>query len=72
LIKWAEIAGVKKRVGWHTARRTVATGELERGADIYTAANLLGRKNIKQAAKCAQATDKLRRSAVDALPEIKL
>jgi integrase len=72
LIKWARKAGIKKPVGWHTARRTFATWELEHGADIYTVAKLLGHKNIKQVAKYAQATDKLRRSAVAALPEIKL
>jgi integrase len=70
LIRWAEKAGIKKPVGWHTARRTFATWELEHGADIYTVANLLGHKNIKQVAKYAQATDKLRRNAVNALPEI--
>jgi integrase len=72
LLKWAEKAGVKKTVGWHTARRTFATWELEHGVDIYTVAKLLGHKNIKQVAKYAQATDKLRRSAVAALPRIKL
>jgi integrase len=72
LLKWAEKAEVKKPVGWHTARRTFATWELEHGADIYTVAKLLGHKNIKQVAKYAQATDKLRREAVAALPEIKL
>jgi integrase len=72
LIKWAEKAGIKKPVGWHTARRTFATWELEHGADIYTVAKLLGHKNIKQVAKYAQATDKLRRSAVAALPGIEI
>jgi site-specific recombinase XerD len=72
LLKWAEKAGVKKPVGWHTARRTFATWELESGADIYTVSKLLGHKNIKQVAKYAQATDKLRRSAVNALPVIRL
>jgi integrase len=62
LRKWAINAKVKKPVGWHTARRTFATWELENGADIYTVAKLLGHKNIKQVAKYAQATDKLRRS----------
>jgi hypothetical protein len=33
-------------------------------------ANLLGHKNIKQVAKYAQATDKLRREAINALPDI--
>jgi integrase len=72
LLKWAEKAGVKKPVGWHTARRTFATWELESGADIYTVSKMLGHKNIKQAAKYAQATDKLRRKAVNAMPVIKL
>ena len=72
LLKWAAKAGVTKPVGWHTARRTFATWELEHGADIYTTAKLLGHKHIKQAAKYAQVTDKLRRSAIDALPEITL
>jgi integrase len=72
LIKWAEKAGIKKPVGWHTARRTFATMALENGADIYTVAKLLGHKKLKQATKYAQVTDKLRRNAVNALPEIKL
>jgi integrase len=72
LLKWAEKAGVKKPVGWHTARRTFATMALENGADIYTVAKLLGHKKLKQVAKYVQVTDKLRREAVKALPEIKL
>jgi integrase len=72
LLRWAEKAGVKKPVGWHTARRTFATLALDNGADIYTVAKLLGHTRLKQVAKYAQATDKLRRSAVAALPEIKL
>jgi integrase len=72
LLKWADKAGIKKPVGWHTARRTFATMALENGADIYTVANLLGHKKLRQVAKYAQATDKLRREAVAALPEIKL
>jgi integrase len=72
LTKWAEKAGIRKPVGWHTARRTFATWELENGADIYTVAKLLGHKDIKQVARYAQATDRLRRDAVNALPEIRL
>lgn len=72
LLKWAKKAGITKPVGWHTARRTFATWELEQGVDIYTVAKLLGHKSVKQVSKYAQATDKLRRNAVAALPEIKL
>jgi site-specific recombinase XerD len=70
LKKWAEKAKLKKTIGWHTARRTFATMALEHGADIYTVANLLGHKGIKNVTKYAKVTDKLIRSAVNALPEI--
>jgi site-specific recombinase XerD len=72
LKNWAEKAGVKKTVGWHTARRTFATMALENGADIYTVAKLLGHTNISNVTKYAKVTDKLRMNAVNALPEIEL
>jgi integrase len=72
LRKWAEKAGIRKRVSWHTARRTFATLALENGADIYTVAKLLGHTSIGQVAKYAKVTDKLRRNAIAGLPEIKL
>jgi integrase len=69
---WAEKAGIKKAIGWHTARRTFATMALENGADIYTVAKLLGHNSLRSVAKYAKVTDKLRRTAVDAIPEIRL
>jgi integrase len=72
LKKWAENAKIKKTIGWHTARRTFATLALENGADIYTVAKLLGHSNISSVAKYAKVTDKLRRTAVDAIPEVGL
>jgi integrase len=72
LLRWGKKAGVAKPVGWHTARRTFATWGLEGGADIYTIAKLLGHKGIKQVAKYAQATDKLKRATVEALPELSI
>jgi site-specific recombinase XerD len=72
LKQWAAKAKVQKNISWHTARRTFATMALENGVDIYTVAKLLGHKSIKQVAKYAKVTDKLRRSAVASLPEIKL
>jgi integrase len=72
LKNWAEKAGVKKTVGWHTARRAFATMALESGADVYTVAKLLGHANISNVAKYAKVTDKLRMEAVNALPDIGL
>jgi integrase len=67
---WAKDAGVKKNVTWHTSRRTFATMALENGVDIYTVAKLLGHRGISQVMRYAKVTDKLRREAVAALPEI--
>jgi site-specific recombinase XerD len=67
---WAEKAGIKKAVGWHTARRTFATTALENGADIYTVAELLGHVNLSNVTKYAKVTDRLRMEAVNALPDI--
>jgi integrase len=69
---WAELANVKKKISWHAARRTFATMALENGVDIYTVAKLLGHTNINQVAKYAKVTDKLRREAIAALPDIRM
>lgn len=72
LKQWAVKAKIQKNISWHTARRTFATLALENGVDIYTVAKLLGHTSIKQVAKYAKVTDKLRRSAIASLPEIRL
>jgi integrase len=72
LKRWTKAAGINKNIGWHTARRTFATLALENKVDIYTVAKLLGHSSINQVAKYAKVTDKLRREAVAALPEIRL
>jgi integrase len=70
LNSWVKRANIKKKVGWHTARRTFATLVLENGADLYTVAKLLGHTNLKAVAKYAKVTDRLRREAIEGLPEL--
>ncbi|MDR2785682.1 MAG: site-specific integrase [Treponema sp.] len=72
LKKWAKAAGVKKNIGWHTARHTFAVLSLESGADLYTVSKLLGHTDIKTTQVYAKATDKMKREAVNALPEIEV
>jgi integrase len=72
LLRWAGRAGVGKRIGWHTARRTNATLLLENGADFSTVSRLLGHSGIQITSRYAQTTDKAKRRAVNGLPEIKL
>ena len=67
---WAENAGITKKIGWHTARRTFATLALGHGADAVTVARLLGHTGLGQVMKYAKATDEMKRRAVEALPNV--
>jgi site-specific recombinase XerD len=72
LQKWAARAGLQKNIGWHTARHTFAVLSLESGAEIYTVSKLLGHTSINTTQIYAKATDKMKREAVNALPEINI
>jgi integrase len=72
LVTWAEAAGIGKRIGWHTGRRTFATLTIESGADISTVSRLLGHSGIRVTGIYAQSTDKAKREAVNALPAIEI
>lgn len=63
-------AGITKKIGWHTARRTFATLTLGYGADAVTVARLLGHSGLSQVMKYAKATDEMKRRAVEALPDL--
>lgn len=70
--EWERRAGIEKMIGWHTARHTFAVLSLENGTDLYTVSKLLGHKSIKTTQVYAKATDRMKREAVDRLPEIRL
>jgi integrase len=70
LKRWAKKAGIEKNIGWHTARHTFAVLSLESGAEIYTLSKLLGHTDVKTTQIYANATDKMKRKAVNALPVI--
>lgn len=69
---WTRDAGIEKKIGWHTARHTFATLTLENGADFFTVSKLLGHTKTATTAVYTKATDKLKREAVNALPEINI
>jgi integrase len=72
LTRWAAKAGLEKKIGWHTARHTFSVLSLESGAEIYTVSKLLGHTNLKTTQVYAKVTDKMKREAVNALPEIEI
>lgn len=72
LVEWAQKAGIDKRLGWHVARHTFATLTLENGADFFTVSKLLGHTKVATTAVYTKATDRLKRDAVNSLPEINL
>ncbi|GHV64194.1 phage integrase family site specific recombinase [Spirochaetia bacterium] len=72
LLKWATAAGITKKIGWHTARRTNATLLLEGGADVATVSRLLGHSGVQVTMKYAQSTDKVKKQAVNGLPKIEI
>ena len=70
LRKWAEAAGIKKRISFHTGRHTFAVLMLEQGVDIYTVSKLMGHTDVKTTQVYARIVDRRRLDAVDSIPEI--
>lgn len=67
---WAEKAGIKKNVTWHTARHTDATLLIECGTDLYTVMRLLGHTKIQTTMQYAVVSDTKKRNAVESLPQL--
>jgi len=65
LQKWADIAGINKKVTFHVGRHTFATMQLTYGTDIYTVSKLLGHKDLKNTQIYAKLTDSKKREAVN-------
>ena len=68
LNEWGKKVGIE-HLSWHTARHTMATLALEKGAEIRTVCELLGHTNISTTMRYANATDALKVKAVELLPK---
>lgn len=65
LKEWANNAGVKKHITFHTARHTFATMMLTLGVDLYTTSKLLGHTNIQTTQIYARIINKKKEEAVN-------
>ena len=65
LKRWMAVAGIEKKVTFHTARHTFATLILTLGADIYTTSKLMGHSNIATTQIYAKIVDEKKANAVN-------
>lgn len=65
LKKWAEAAGIKKHISYHTSRHSFATMMLTLGADLYTVSKLLGHSSVKHTQIYARIIDRKKDDAVN-------
>ena len=65
LKKWAEAAGIRKHISYHTSRHSFATMMLTLGADLYTTSKLLGHSNVKTTQIYAKIVDSKNVEAVN-------
>lgn len=70
LKKWAESAGIKKPVSYHTTTHTFATMMLTLGADLYTASKLPGHSNVQTTQIYAKIVDSKEAEAVNLVDSV--
>jgi integrase len=68
LSRWSLLAGIAKKITFHSARHTHATLLISKGVDIYTVSKLLGHRRVKSTELYAHMTDALKVEAINKLP----
>ena len=69
---WCKKAGITKKITWHCARHSFATGIIYYGADVKNASSLLGHSSLAYTDRYVRIVEKLKEKAVENLPEISL
>lgn len=69
--RWARSAGISKKIGWHTARRSFATIAVECGIDQYVISKLLGHTSMRHTATYSQVPITVKKDAVKKIPPIR-
>lgn len=68
--RWAERAGVDKKLTYHVSRHTYATLLITKGVDVYTVSKLLGHKSVRTTQIYADVIDKKKVEAVNLLDDV--
>lgn len=70
--RWADDAGIHKKITFHVSRHTFATLLITSGADLYVVSKLLGHQSVATTAIYAKVVDKRREEAVNAIPKLEI
>jgi len=65
LAQWIGLAGITKKVTFHSFRHTFATLQLSKGTDIYTVSKMLGHRSLKTTQIYAKVIDEAKREAAN-------
>jgi integrase/recombinase XerD len=69
---WCKKAGIEKKITWHCARHSFATGIIYYGSDVKNASSLLGHNSLSYTDRYLRIVNALKEKAVSNLPEVNL
>lgn len=69
---WATRAKIKKHITFHCSRHTYGTSLMVHGANESTTSKLLGHTSTRQTQKYTHISERMKRKAVDALPQLEI
>lgn len=72
LTVWCKKAGIEKKITWHCARHSFATGIIYYGSDVKNASSLLGHNSLSYTDRYLRIANSLKEKAVSNLPEVSL
>jgi len=67
---WCKKAGINKKITWHCARHSFATGIIFYGSDVNSASSLLGHSSLMYTQRYVRVVEQLKEKAVNNLPEV--
>jgi integrase len=68
---WVAVAGINKKVSFHTSRHTFATLMVYYSRDIFTASKLLGHSDVKITQVYTKLIDDAKITAMNSIPELR-